>query len=72
MTEQKKEEKKEVAVDLECDDEFEEFAQRAWDESRDHATTRDATQWEEDWDDGDARDDFSKQLRAELTRADGK
>lgn len=25
MTEQKKEEKKEVAVDLECDDEFEEF-----------------------------------------------
>ena len=63
---------RDAAVDLECDDEFEEFAQKAWDESRDNATTRDATQWEEDWDDGDARDDFSKQLRAELTRADGK
>ena len=63
---------RDAAVDLECDDEFEEFTAKKWDETQNNATTRDATQWEEDWDDGDVRDDFSKQLRAELTRADGK
>jgi 26 proteasome complex subunit DSS1 len=62
---------RDAAVDLECDDEFEEFTAKKWDETQNNATTRDATQWEEDWDDGDVRDDFSKQLRAELTRADG-
>jgi len=57
------------AVDLECDDEFEEFTSREWGPGEDNegeATRRDPTQWEEDWDDGDLKDDFSKQLRAEL------
>ena len=36
------------------------------------SAARDATQWEEDWDDADVRDDFSKQLRAELDAREGK
>jgi 26 proteasome complex subunit DSS1 len=28
----------------------------------------DVNQWEEDWDDSDANDDFTRQLRAELAR----
>jgi 26 proteasome complex subunit DSS1 len=96
-----------VAVDLECDDEFEEFGNEGASTSRrtrnlprsrvspifPTQTTRlpssisptprtpisaewgaeeedaeDVKQWEEDWDDTDANDDFTRQLRAELQR----
>lgn len=107
MTEQKKEEKKEVAVDLECDDEFEEFGNEG--ESRapepnpgsrdrpdispqsypseisrsdrpsspsfvraewgaEEEDAEDVNQWEEDWDDSEKSDDFTRQLRAELEK----
>ena len=111
MTEQKKEEKKEVAVDLECDDEFEEFGNEG--ESRAPEATpgsaaprtarsplrenltlarssvltvvrppsfdraewgaeeedaEDVNQWEEDWDDSEKSDEFTRQLRAELEK----
>lgn len=63
---------RDAAVDLECDDEFEEFATKEWNEAQNNGAARDATQWEEDWDDADVRDDFSKQLRAELDAREGK
>ena len=107
MTEQKKEEKKDVAVDLECDDEFEEFGNEG--ESRapepnpgsrerpdisphsypseisrsdrpsspsfvraewgaEEEDAEDVNQWEEDWDDSEKSDDFTRQLRAELEK----
>jgi len=55
-----------VAVDLECDDEFEEFGNEEWGAEEEDA--EDVKQWEEDWDDTDANDDFTRQLRAELQR----
>lgn len=95
--------KKDIAVDLECDDEFEEFgnegewfssahvvAQTAqllqhptlkqkgyhfpsssflraeWGQEEEDA--EDVNQWEEDWDDSDQNDDFTRQLRAQLER----
>lgn len=60
---------RDASVDLECDDEFEEFEAREWEDragaGRGEGNGR---QWEEDWDDADAKDDFSAQLRAELER----
>ena len=63
---------RDAAVDLECDDEFEELTTKEWSEAQNNGAARDATQWEEDWDDADVRDDFSKQLRAELDAREGK
>jgi len=59
---------------LEEDDEFEEFPQNDWDESetslaKDGTTQPPETYWEENWDDDDIEDDFSKQLRDELAKA---
>ncbi|KAG9011108.1 hypothetical protein FRB94_009251 [Tulasnella sp. JGI-2019a] len=68
---------------LEEDDEFEEFPVEDWDDSETalaHLTKNTAssgdpskpglsdTLWEDNWDDDDVEDDFSKQLRAELTK----
>ncbi|KAG1596216.1 hypothetical protein G6F48_000102 [Rhizopus delemar] len=50
---------------LEEDDEFEEFAAEDWGEEEDQ---NDAHFWEDNWDDDDIEDDFSKQLRAELEK----
>ncbi|ORZ02932.1 DSS1/SEM1 family-domain-containing protein [Syncephalastrum racemosum] len=49
---------------LEEDDEFEEFAAEDWGEDAEDKS--DAHFWEDNWDDDDIEDDFSKQLRAEL------
>ena len=107
MTEEKKEQPKNVAVDLECDDEFEEFGNegasrvparasrsrpsssprsrgfaliapplsdptrerlRPTEWGAEEEDAEDVKQWEEDWDDTDANDDFTRQLRAELER----
>ncbi|KAI8984164.1 26S proteasome complex subunit DSS1 [Mycotypha africana] len=51
---------------LEEDDEFEEFAAEDWGEYEEDPA--DAHFWEDNWDDDDIEDDFSKQLRAELEK----
>ena len=61
---------RDIAVDLECDDEFEEFAQREWSAEAETGTAE-AVQWENEWDDDSAVDDFTKQLRAELSAREG-
>lgn len=48
------------------DDEFEEFEPADFQERA--GAPDDARQFEEDWDDDDVSDDFSKQLRAELEK----
>jgi 26 proteasome complex subunit DSS1 len=59
-TKQKKE-----LVDLECDDEFEEFNEEEW--TRENEEKEDVAQWEDDWDDTEA-DDFKTHLREELKK----
>ncbi|KAI9314394.1 DSS1/SEM1 family-domain-containing protein [Dichotomocladium elegans] len=51
---------------LEEDDEFEEFAAEDWNEADEDLD--DSHFWEDNWDDDDVEDDFSKQLRAELQK----
>ncbi|KAJ2838109.1 hypothetical protein FBU31_000992 [Coemansia sp. 'formosensis'] len=51
---------------LEEDDEFEEFEVEDWNE--DAEDKEDVTLWDDNWDDDDLEDDFSKQLRAELEK----
>ncbi|RIB20520.1 DSS1/SEM1 family-domain-containing protein [Gigaspora rosea] len=51
---------------LEEDDEFEEFAAEDWNETEEDQETH---LWEDNWDDEDVEDDFSKQLRAEITKS---
>ncbi|KAF7799794.1 hypothetical protein EIP86_011036 [Pleurotus ostreatoroseus] len=64
---------------LEEDDEFEEFAVTDWDDSKTHLSDLKGTApgaaksggdklWEDNWDDDDIEDDFSVQLRSELTK----
>ena len=42
------------------------FVRAEWGAEEEDA--EDVTQWEEDWDDTETNDDFTKQLRAELER----
>jgi len=58
-------EKKEEFEALEEDDEFEEFEDGWVNQGEDK---EDQTLWEDDWDDEDVEDDFSKQLRAEVEK----
>jgi len=64
---------------LEEDDEFEEFAVADWDDSQTNlahlggnppgaAKSKGDKLWEDNWDDDDIEDDFSVQLRQELTK----
>lgn len=46
---------------LEEDDEFEEFPAEDW--GADQEDAADVHQWEDNWDDDNLEDDFSKQLR---------
>ncbi|PVU99624.1 hypothetical protein BB559_000539 [Furculomyces boomerangus] len=55
-----------VLVNLEDDLEFEEFDVEEW--SEDEKDKEDLNLWDEDWDDDDLEDDFSVQLRAELSK----
>ncbi|KAJ2723624.1 26S proteasome complex subunit [Coemansia sp. Benny D115] len=52
---------------LEDDDEFEEFEVEDWNE--DAEDKEDVSLWDDNWDDDDLEDDFSKQLRVELEKA---
>jgi len=56
---------------LEEDDEFEEFTASDWkDEDTDVSKLiQSGNLWEDNWDDDDVEDDFSKQLREELAKA---
>ena len=51
---------------LEEDDEFEEFEQEHWGAAEEDASN--AKQWQDNWDDDDIEDDFTKSLRAELAK----
>ncbi|RAH42140.1 proteasome regulatory particle lid subunit SEM1 [Aspergillus brunneoviolaceus CBS 621.78] len=60
---------------LEEDDEFEDFPVEDWpqDETEQGTATANGTDahlWEESWDDDDAAEDFSKQLKEELKKVD--
>lgn len=62
-------EEEKVIKSLEENDEFEDFPEDAnWTgDAAEEANS--ANLWEEDWDDDDARDDFTEKLRLELLRA---
>ncbi|KAJ2881119.1 26S proteasome complex subunit, partial [Coemansia aciculifera] len=51
---------------LEEDDEFEEFDVDDW--KKGDEDKEDSTAWNDNWDDNDMEDDFSKQLRVELEK----
>merc|ERR1712018_811805 len=51
---------------LEEDDEFEEFPSEDW--AGDEEDKGDENVWEDNWDDDNIEDDFSRQLRAELEK----
>ncbi|SCU93230.1 LAMI_0E13652g1_1 [Lachancea mirantina] len=55
---------------LEEDDEFEDFPVDSWpeDETLKATTNIQATLWQEDWDDVEVDDDFTKELRKELEK----
>ncbi|KAL4989708.1 DSS1/SEM1 family-domain-containing protein [Aspergillus falconensis] len=58
---------------LEEDDEFEDFPVDDWPENETEQATANGNNvhlWEESWDDDDAAEDFSKQLREELKKVD--
>jgi len=56
-----------VAIEaIEEDDEFEEFEPANW--SAGDEVAEDTQQWQDNWDVDDMDDDFTKNLRAELTR----
>lgn len=59
---------------LEEDDEFEDFPVDDWQPEDSEAQTNNGPAqehlWEESWDDDDAADDFSNQLREELKKVD--
>ncbi|KAL4809634.1 DSS1/SEM1 family-domain-containing protein [Aspergillus unguis] len=59
---------------LEEDDEFEDFPVDDWPENETEQATSNGNNvhlWEESWDDDDAAEDFSKQLKEELKKVDG-
>ncbi|KAL4935455.1 DSS1/SEM1 family-domain-containing protein [Aspergillus oleicola] len=59
---------------LEEDDEFEDFPVDDWPENETEQATANGNNvhlWEESWDDDDAAEDFSKQLKEELKKVDG-
>ncbi|KAI8829700.1 26S proteasome complex subunit SEM1 [Chytriomyces hyalinus] len=53
--------------DFEDDDEFEDFGAESWDPRQ--SNSNDAMRWLEDWDSEMIEDDFTRQLRAELQKA---
>ena len=64
--EQQNKKKQKELVDVECDDEFEEFQQDTWDAKAEDA--EDPKLWQDDWDDDDVDDDFCRHLREELQK----
>lgn len=61
---------KDIKKTLEEDDEFEDFPVDSWPASQTlkESTSADINLWEEDWDDVEVDDDFTRELRAELEK----
>ncbi|PLB39974.1 DSS1/SEM1 family-domain-containing protein [Aspergillus taichungensis] len=58
---------------LEEDDEFEDFPVEDWPQEESEQAGANGTEnhlWEESWDDDDAAEDFSKQLKEELKKVE--
>ncbi|ORX48427.1 hypothetical protein BCR36DRAFT_584340 [Piromyces finnis] len=51
------------STQIDEDDDFEDFPANDWEVQKDQD---DSQYWEDNWDDSDIDDEFSKQLRAEL------
>lgn len=64
------ESEKSILLAIEEDDEFDEFDPCRWDTHDEDA--EDALQWQDNWDDDDIEDDFTNNLRAELSRNSAK
>ncbi|KAK7686805.1 hypothetical protein QCA50_009878 [Cerrena zonata] len=63
------ESEKKVIKTLEEDDEFEDFPEDTKWTNESNPQLSSANLWEEDWDDDDNQDDFSKKLRDELKKS---
>jgi len=59
---------KKPAVQLEEDDEFEDFPVEDWSEEETEIPGGNTHLWEESWDDDDTNEDFAVQLREELKK----
>ncbi|KAI5309660.1 hypothetical protein KEM55_002717 [Ascosphaera atra] len=57
-------------VVLEEDDEFEDFPVEDWPQDDQEVTGNTDHLWEESWDDEDANEDFSRQLREEIKKVE--
>ncbi|KAK6200930.1 putative 26 proteasome complex subunit Sem1 [Scheffersomyces amazonensis] len=66
-SESAREDEQKVIKTLEEDDEFEDFPED--DKFGNQPKVNTANLWEEDWDDDDNQDEFSKKLREELKKA---
>ena len=53
---------------LEEDDEFQEFDSASWEDAKVEETESNQL-WKDDWDDDDAVDDFTQQLRTQIQQA---
>ncbi|VDN54988.1 unnamed protein product [Dracunculus medinensis] len=63
------EDTKKMEIDtVEEDDEFEEFPLQDWQAKESNDEEEELNVWEDNWDDEVHENDFSKQLREELTR----
>jgi len=56
---------------LEEDDEFEDFPAEDWEQADTEVLGGNTHLWEESWDDDEANEDFSKQLKEELKKVEG-
>lgn len=63
-----KEVKQIAAATLEEDDEFEDFPVENWGPEETEGANNNLNLWEESWDDDDASEDFSTQLKEELKK----
>ncbi|KAI5302028.1 hypothetical protein KEM56_001116 [Ascosphaera pollenicola] len=55
---------------LEEDDEFEDFPVEDWPQEEQDASGNTDHLWEESWDDDDANEDFSRQLKEEIQKVE--
>ncbi|KAI5284964.1 hypothetical protein KEM54_000920 [Ascosphaera aggregata] len=56
---------------LEEDDEFEDFPVEDWPQDEQDGSDNTDHLWEESWDDDDANEDFSRQLKEEIQKVEG-
>ncbi|ODQ58959.1 hypothetical protein WICANDRAFT_69358 [Wickerhamomyces anomalus NRRL Y-366-8] len=65
-------EKQKVIQSLEEDDEFEDFQAEDWPEEQSLGPEGEKSLWVEDWDDNDADDNFTNELKDELAKVAAK